>query len=175
MKKRTLVAVTAVASAGAATLLMGAVAVSHELGFDFIAPTVVTTASAPTEQGLIVYDASADAFRGRGASDWQSLTAGGGADVPAGTILPFAGPGSQVPTGYLLCDGGAYNAANYPVLYGVIGEIWGNAGDSDPATFNVPDLRGMFMRGLDNMGTAAGAAGVDPGRVLGSNQADAFQ
>lgn len=44
-------------------------------------------------------------------------------------------------------------------------------------TGGTPDLRGRFIRGLDDFGSAAGAAGRDPDgvRTLGANQGDAFQ
>lgn len=45
-------------------------------------------------------------------------------------------------------------------------------------TFNIPDLRGQFLRGIDNPGTERGAADVDPDgsiRTVGSSQDDAFQ
>jgi microcystin-dependent protein len=64
--------------------------------------------------------------------------------VPAGTILPFAGPKANVPPGYLACDGSQYTATDYPSLFNAIGNAWGGNG----AAFNVPDLRGFFMRGI---------------------------
>ena len=42
------------------------------------------------------------------------------------------------------------------------------AGDGS-TTFNIPDLRGEFLRGWDN------GRGVDNGRALGSSQTDAFK
>ncbi len=44
-------------------------------------------------------------------------------------------------------------------------------------TNGTPDLRGAFARGMDDFGTAAGAAGRDPAgtRALANYQADAFQ
>lgn len=70
--------------------------------------------------------------------------------VPIGTIIAYGG--ETIPTGWLLCDGQAYNQADYAALFAAIGSNWG-AGSS---TFNVPDLRGMFLRGVDH------GAGNDP-------------
>lgn len=67
---------------------------------------------------------------------------------PAGTVLPYAG--SSAPTGYLLCYGQAVSRTTYAALFAIIGETYG-AGDST-TTFNVPDLRGRFPLGKDNMG-----------------------
>ncbi len=76
--------------------------------------------------------------------------------VPAGTIIAFGG--STVPPGWLLCDGSAVDrTGTYAALFTAIGTAWG-AGDG-MRTFNVPDLRGRFLRGVD------GDAGVDPDRA----------
>jgi microcystin-dependent protein len=45
--------------------------------------------------------------------------------------------------GYLLCNGASYSTATYPQLFGIIGYSYGGSG----ASFNVPDFRGMFLRG----------------------------
>jgi len=64
---------------------------------------------------------------------------------PVGIISPYAG--LSAPSGWLLCDGELYNgaASDYADLYAVIGQKYGaGAGDY----FHVPDLRGVFLRGL---------------------------
>jgi len=60
-----------------------------------------------------------------------------------GTVIAFAGSASTL-NGYLLCDGSAYNSANYSALYTSIGTIYGDAGDG---TFRVPNYQGIFLRG----------------------------
>lgn len=72
---------------------------------------------------------------------------------------------ATAPTGWLLCDGSAVNRQTYRPLYLRIGTRYG-AGDGT-TTFNLPDLRGYFIRGLDML------ANVDPSRTLGSTQGDA--
>jgi microcystin-dependent protein len=57
--------------------------------------------------------------------------------VQTGTIAPFGG--TTPPSGYLLCDGTAYNRTTYSDLFNVIGTTFG-VGDGS-TTFNVPDLR----------------------------------
>ncbi|MBM4346357.1 MAG: tail fiber protein [Deltaproteobacteria bacterium] len=82
------------------------------------------------------------------------------AAVPAGTILAWGA--DKAPAGFLLCDGAAYQSKNYEALAGVIGTAFGNGSkmaDGKPSTgtnFNVPDLRGRFLRGAD------GGSGRDP-------------
>jgi microcystin-dependent protein len=81
---------------------------------------------------------------------------------PIGHVAAYAG--NVVPLGYLECNGAAVSRTTYVNLFGVCGILYG-AGDSS-TTFNLPDLRGYFVRGWDDN------AGVDVGRVLGSTQAD---
>jgi microcystin-dependent protein len=68
--------------------------------------------------------------------------------VPIGAILPFAG--SVVPTGYLLCDGSEVERTRFTELYDVIGNTYGVA-VIGVNTFKIPDLRGRFPLGRDNM------------------------
>ena len=82
--------------------------------------------------------------------------------VPVGSILPFAGPIDELkdikpPEGWLLCDGRELdgNTDEYQSLFLVIGTCWG-AGNGTPQNFNLPDLRGQFLRGVDH------GAKVDP-------------
>lgn len=82
--------------------------------------------------------------------------------LPVGAIIPF--PMAAIPAGYLACNGQAVGRATYPELYAAIGTAYGTGDGS--TTFNLPDLRGEFIRGWDN------GRGVDPGRTLGSGQAD---
>jgi len=89
----------------------------------------------------------------------------GGDTVPAGSVFHIAG--TVAPTGYLIANGQAVSRATYPVLFGVIGTRYG-AGDGS-TTFNLPDLRGEFIRGWD------AGRGVDPGRSFGTWQADEFR
>lgn len=78
--------------------------------------------------------------------------------VPKSYVDPFGPPGiisaygaHTAPTGWLLCDGSAVSRTTYAALFAIIGTNFGN-GDAS-TTFNVPDLRGRFLRGRD-AGTA---------------------
>lgn len=75
--------------------------------------------------------------------------------IPSGVVFPFAG--STAPYGYLVCDGSAISRADYPSLFAALGTSHGSGDGS--TTFNLPDYRGRFMRGVD------GTAGRDPDKA----------
>lgn len=60
-----------------------------------------------------------------------------------GEVRPFAG--SDVPTGWLLCNGQAVSRTDYAELFSVIGTTYGSGDGS--TTFNVPDMRNRFLVG----------------------------
>lgn len=66
---------------------------------------------------------------------------------PPGAMIAFAGP--LAPDGWWLCDGKAVSSADYPDLFNAIGSSWGDGGDGTGPLFNIPDLRGLFPRGVD--------------------------
>lgn len=70
---------------------------------------------------------------------------------------------TTAPAGWMACDGRTLSRSVYASLFAAIGTTYG-AGDGS-TTFNIPDLRGEFIRGLDS------GRGVDSGRALGSAQA----
>jgi microcystin-dependent protein len=70
--------------------------------------------------------------------------------IPIGTLLPFAG--NNVPDGFLLCDGSEVTIIQYPDLYDVIGTTYNGATPTvGIATYRLPDMRGRFALGRDNM------------------------
>ena len=77
--------------------------------------------------------------------------------VPIGAIIPYAG--STAPFGTLICNGAAISRSAYPELFEAIGTTWG-AGDGS-TTFNIPDLRGYFLRGAGGAAAALGTAQED--------------
>ena len=72
--------------------------------------------------------------------------AGNATPFPSGFIMPFAGDSTKVPNGWLLCDGREISRSQYSALYAVILDNWGRGNNS--TTFNIPDLRGQFLRGV---------------------------
>ena len=85
--------------------------------------------------------------------------------VPSGAVLYFAG--QTAPAGWLKANGAAVSRTAYAALFAAIGTTYG-AGDGR-STFNLPDLRGEFMRGWDD------GRGIDRGRAFGSAQGDAIR
>ncbi|QHJ83463.1 MAG: hypothetical protein [Caudoviricetes sp.] len=85
--------------------------------------------------------------------------------TPAGTIMYFAR--DWAPTGWLKANGAAVSRTAYAGLFAVLGTYYG-PGDGS-TTFNLPDLRGEFIRSYDDR------RGVDPGRRNGSWQGDAIR
>ena len=71
------------------------------------------------------------------------------------------------PSGWLKANGAAVSRTTYAALFAAIGTTFG-AGDGR-STFNLPDLRGEFVRGLDD------GRNIDGGRRLGTAQGDAIR
>lgn len=80
--------------------------------------------------------------------------------IPAGAIQYFAM--SRVPNGWLEANGAEISRTQYANLFSAINTLYGAGNGS--TTFNLPDLRGQFIRGWDNN------RGVDTGRGIGSWQ-----
>ena len=85
--------------------------------------------------------------------------------VPTGCV--FCRAAASVPAGYLECNGAAVSRSTYSALFAVIGTTYGSGNGS--STFNLPDLRGEFVRGFDN------GRGVDSGRSINNPQGSANQ
>jgi microcystin-dependent protein len=90
-----------------------------------------------------------------------------------GVVLPFAG--GTAPSGWLLCYGQSLLRSDYPELFAAIGTTYGSA---DGTHFNVPDLRGRYAAGKDNMGgtaasrlvaNVAGGITASDGQTLGKS------
>ena len=84
--------------------------------------------------------------------------------APVGTIMPWGGQSSQgnnpanIPTGWIVCDGRTFEAADYPLLASIIGNTYGptdtsivgNFPDFDEGdVFRVPNLNGRSMIDLE--------------------------
>ena len=78
---------------------------------------------------------------GRQSADLQTILIG--SVIPSGTIAPFGG--GTVPAGWMLCDGTAISRTTYSALFSAVNTTYG-VGDG-ASTFNLPDARGMFLRG----------------------------
>jgi len=95
---------------------------------------------------------------------FASGSSAGVANSP-GTLIYHSA--NTAPTGYIKANGAAVSRTTYADLFTAIGTTYG-AGDGS-STFNVPDLRGEFMRGWDD------SRGIDTSRAFGSAQTDEFK
>ncbi len=95
-----------------------------------------------------------------GLASWQANSS-----VPAGAVFAF--PVVTPPSGYLACEGQAVSRTAYSTLFTLLGTLYGSGDGS--TTFNLPDLRGEFIRGYDN------GRNVDAGRTIGSPQKSTLQ
>ncbi len=78
---------------------------------------------------------------------------------------------STCPSGWVSADGSAVSrTVTYGGLYSAIGTTWGT-GDGT-TTFNVPDLRGTFLRGTGTNGTGSSSGAVGPS--VGTYAADTY-
>jgi microcystin-dependent protein len=85
--------------------------------------------------------------------------------IPIGGIMYY--PVQTPPVGFLEADGSEVSRSLYEELYGIIGTTFGNG--NGVSTFNLPDLRGLFVRGWDD------GRGFDGSRVFGSVQEDTLK
>jgi microcystin-dependent protein len=120
--------------------------------------TGTTTAAVPT--GALASGTADSTTFLRGDRTWAVVEG-----VPAGTVIHVAM--NTAPTGYLAADGAAVSRSTYSTLFAAVGTTFGAGNGS--TTFNLPDLRGEFIRGWDN------TRGVDSGRAFGSAQLDQMQ
>ncbi|MFE0463197.1 phage tail protein [Kitasatospora sp. NPDC058965] len=92
--------------------------------------------------------------------------------VLVGCVIGYGGivsGNAQAPAGWLFCDGSAVSRTTYAALFGVIGTQHG--GGDGTTTFNLPDHRGQFHRGVsDGTGNdpdSATRTAANPGGATG--------
>jgi phage-related tail fiber protein len=129
----------------------------------------IDTAGLGASAGQLLYASGTDVFsllaagtsgqflvsNSTAAPSWANASSYG---VPAGTVWCFAA--STPPAGYLKANGASLSTTTYSNLFSAIGYTFGGGG----ASFNVPDLRGQFIRTWDD------GRGIDSGRGFGTNQ-----
>jgi len=102
----------------------------------------------PIADGLMVYqtdDVKGFYYYDSTSGSWDRVLKQTKDAIPTGSIFTF--PIATPPTGYLICDGSAISRTTYAELFIVLGTTYG-AGDGS-TTFNLPDYRGQFLRGLN--------------------------
>lgn len=99
----------------------------------------------------------------RGASEWTQLAAKlVDPGVPVGSLITWIAPSNSPNSDtWVECNGAAVGrTGDYSALFSIIGTTYG-AGDGS-TTFNLPDMRGMFLAGLP---AAGGTIGLPAGNV----------
>lgn len=99
----------------------------------------------------------------------------------AGLVMAYSG--STIPSGWATADGSCLLKDDYPDLFNNIGTAHGECTVSTSNDgFNLPDLRGKFVRGVDggsgndpDAATRTAPTGGNSGDNVGSLQADAFK
>lgn len=87
--------------------------------------------------------------------------------TPVGSIQPYAGnveDAGNVPSGWLVCDGGVFSSNDYPKLADVLGDIYGT---HSGISYYLPDMRGRTI-----IGTGAGNADGATNHELGNKGGD---
>lgn len=89
-------------------------------------------------------------------TDWLEISS----NNAVGSVAFFAG--NTAPLGWLKANGAAVSRTAYSKLFAYIGTSFGSGDGS--TTFNLPDLRGEFLRAWDD------GRGIDSGRSFASTQ-----
>lgn len=136
--------------------------ISWPSGYDFIPST------ATGYYGIYVASANYAANGGGGGVATSSAVIDGS---PIGSIIAHST--TTPPSGYLYCDGSYVSTTAYAALFAVTGHRYSTyTVTGTPSVFQLPDLRGMFLRGaLGNLNSRD----PDANRVVGSTQTDTMQ
>jgi len=84
---------------------------------------------------------------------------------PVGTIVLW--PSNTEPENWKLCNGAAISRQEYSTLYNKIGETYGSGNGS--TTFNLPDLRDLFVAGAGRNYNLGGTGGADTVTLVTAN------
>lgn len=130
---------------------LGYVLVRSEVGLAFLSPAAAIGAHQHAMGEIVGLSGALSAL----SDDIERATS-------AGTVTFVAG--STPPDGWLKANGATVSRSAYSDLFSRIGTTFGAGNGS--TTFQIPDLRGEFIRGWDD------GRGIDGARVLGSSQGD---
>ncbi|WP_339904325.1 phage tail protein [uncultured Cyclobacterium sp.] len=72
-------------------------------------------------------------------------------EVPVGFIMAWAGEPAYLPDNWKVCDGLTMTKNDYRELYNVVAEIWTPDQGVGRDLFKIPDLRGLFLRGVSGV------------------------
>jgi microcystin-dependent protein len=71
-------------------------------------------------------------------------------NMPIGTIIIWAGDPGDLPPSWKVCNGKQLKKTDYAELYGTLGTRWDNDNGYQADFFSLPDLRGVFLRGVND-------------------------
>ena len=125
----------------------GTVTFNTSISSGFISSKASATDSQLTDQLLVLQGSTGSLVRMSKQVFFNHI-----ATVPIGSIMPYAGTKATMPDGYLLCDGSEVRIGDYPELFNVINYAYKDVSLLNGlGTFALPDLRGRFPLGADNM------------------------
>lgn len=132
-----------------------------------IAATVSTTATYAAGEKLVasIFVDGVEAYRG------QAFSASPGVQGPVGEII--ATGSTTPPSGCLYADGSEVSRTTYATLFAAIGTNYG-AGNGT-TTFNLPNLQGVFLRGVGSQTFGSTAYTRNFNSATQSKQSDALQ
>jgi len=108
-------------------------------------------------KGFMRYNDENSALEIHSGSSWENVGSG-----LTGSIVAYTA--NTVPSGYLECNGAAVSRTDFSALFAIISDDFGPGNGS--STFNLPDLRGEFIRGWDH------GAGNDPDVLTRTDRGD---
>ncbi len=98
-----------------------------------------------------------NAADGTASDDLATVGQVNAAATPIGATMPWFGPATSIPSGWVKLDGAAISRTTYAALYAILGTTWG-VGDGS-TTFNLPDARVNYVKGANADGDLGAASG----------------
>jgi microcystin-dependent protein len=87
----------------------------------------------------------------------NSLSSGAASGGVTGTMMAFLGTDTQVPAGWLLCNGQTVSRTTYVDLFTLIGTRYGTGNGT--TTFHLPNFQSQFIRGAATASSPSGTPG----------------
>ena len=130
------------------------------MSVNFVSPLGLPVADSDQANniGQIYFNTTTKKIRVYKSTGWADVGGGAaGAAGKPGMVTSWAGAHSNVPSGWILCNGDAVSRTTYANLFAVIGTKYG-VGDGT-TTFNLPNYDNYWLMGPSN---ALGAVAPDP-------------
>jgi microcystin-dependent protein len=148
--------------------ITGTAILNTQVSSTMITGKTAATAAQSTDQ-ILVFQTNTSGSALKSMTREVFLNGVGAYAIPIASIMPFAGPSSAIPPGWLMCDGSEISTVTYNQLFLSIGYIYGAQNTLLGAnTFKLPDLRGRFALGLDNMNNYGNVTGFVQAKTGGT-------